>query len=323
MDKIPVGRTIGQSYSFAFGRYLPLLGIVWLPVLLIGLFGYFILIPFYQSFPDLIREMALNPHNPRILPPEIYSTVRWIGLLDIVALLIFAMITVGITKEVLGLRQGPRFVYLSFGAAELRVVGSYFILLALLYAAMIAVAIVGGLLGALLYAVASGFVQGDSKSLSGWGVGAIVALAVVVYCAAIYVMVRLSYLNVPVIVAERRIGILRSWELTKGNFWRVFVISLAIFIPFMVLEFAALGIAFGPALIDFIGTVHEAPATAAAKLAMLMTSFLRFLPYMWAVGFLVAPVLYGLLISPAAFAYRALVPAAPEGGTAPTMKEHA
>ena len=45
MNKIPVGQTIGQTYAFAFRKYLTLLGIVWFPVVIMGLLGLFAFLP--------------------------------------------------------------------------------------------------------------------------------------------------------------------------------------------------------------------------------------------------------------------------------------
>ena len=60
------------------------------------------------------------------------------------------------------------------------------------------------------------------------------------FCVFIYVMVRLTFLLLPVVVAEHRIGIKRSWQLGKGNFWRMLGLFILIFLPIVVLEVVAL-----------------------------------------------------------------------------------
>jgi hypothetical protein len=327
MSKIPVGRTIGQAYGFAFGRYLPLLGVVWLPLLVMGALTFFIMMPFYQQLPDMIETIARNPHGGQPFPAEMSGILRWVGLLDIIVLLVFAMIAVGVTKEALGLRKGPRFVYLSLGADEFRVIGGYILIFALMIAAVIALEIVVVIVA---IAGAAVFASGTSSHLdpkaAGSGVGVAVLLVVLlvtlVEFAFAYVYVRLSYLIVPVTVAEHRFGVWRSWELTKGNFWRIFVISLAVMVPVLIVEFLAFGLAFGSSLAGILSAMQKSPADGAHQMAQLMRGFVTMLPYTWVIGFIFSPIIYGLWMSPSAFAYRALVPAEPEGGATPMMAAH-
>ncbi len=325
MGKIPVGRTIGQAYGFAFGRYLPVLGVVWLPLLVMGALTFFIFMPFYQQLPDMIETIARNPHAMQPFPPEMNGMLRWSGLLDIIILLVFAMIAIGVTKEALGLRKGPRFVYLSFGADEFRVIGGYFLIFALMIAVFIALEIVVVIVviaGAAMFASgAAGHL--DPKS-AGPGVHLaillVVLLVTLVEFAFAYFFVRLSYLMVPVTVAEHRFGVWRSWELTKGNFWRIFVISLAVMIPILIVEFVAMAFAFGPSLAGILSAAQKSPADMAHQMAQLMRGFVTILPYTWVIGFIFSPIIYGLWMSPSAFAYRALVPAEPEGGATPAAQ---
>ena len=43
--------------------------------------------------------------------------------------------------------------------------------------------------------------------------------------------VRFLFLLAPVNVEEQRLGVRRSWQLSHRNFWRIFLITLAIVIP--------------------------------------------------------------------------------------------
>ena len=53
----------------------------------------------------------------------------------------------------------------------------------------------------------------------------------------IFAVLRLGFLLTPVVVAENRISLRRPWELSRGNFWRIFAIALAIVIPLALLAF--------------------------------------------------------------------------------------
>lgn len=87
MNKIPVFHTVGQSYSFAFGKYLPLLGVLWLPMLVLGVLGYFAFVPFFEGFPALIQHLQQfkqaqhsNPSAMPSFPPEFFQMFRSIEL---------------------------------------------------------------------------------------------------------------------------------------------------------------------------------------------------------------------------------------------------
>lgn len=311
MGKIPVGQTIAQAYGFSFGKYLTLLGIVWLPMAAIAVVMYFFLLPFLQSSAELFQQLILHPRDPEVAAAFNQQFGR-IWLFDIVIMLVFVMIKVGITKEVLGLRTGPRFVYLAFGKDELYVLLNYIFVFVILYAAIIAVAIVVALIGVVIAIVfASAMPHFDPKASSGLVVAMVVPLAGAIECAFIYGMVRLTFLMVPVTVAEKRFGIGRSWTLTKGNFWRIFAIALAIWLPLIILEFLFIGLALASHVAAFIAASQKGPAAVAAEFAALWKIYLDNLLYISLIGFALAPVLYGLIAAPAAFAYRALVPEKP------------
>jgi hypothetical protein len=60
--------------------------------------------------------------------------------------------------------------------------------------------------------------------------------------------VRLTFLLPAVVVAEERIGLGRAWELGGGNFWRMFAVVIAVFVPvaigFGIVQAAVFGASF-------------------------------------------------------------------------------
>jgi hypothetical protein len=322
MNKIPVGRTIGLSYGFVFGDFLPLLGVLWLPLLLSGVAGYFVLLPMYQHMPDLLDAIARNPHGLETLQPQMAATFRWSGLFNLFSLAILAMIAVGVTREALGLRKGPRFVYFSFGMDEFLIIAGYLVIMALMIVGAIALFVVAGIVGVVGAAVFASGSHADTPSWIGPGVGLFGLLVVFVEFAFIYVFVRLSYLMIPVTVAEHEFGVFRSWHLTKGNFWRIFVISLAVLLPLVIVEFVAVVVVYGSAIVDMGATIQKTPNQVPHFMGRFMREFGAVLPYVWAVGFILSPIIYGLSLGPAAFAYRALVPPKTIDDTAPMMAAH-
>ncbi|HTT84487.1 MAG TPA: hypothetical protein VMF67_13480 [Rhizomicrobium sp.] len=133
MNKIPVGKVISESVNFVIQKYFPVLGVVWLPMLISLLFTWFVMFPHFMA--DAAAAGGPHPKGPPL-----------IGFaMELVQLAFMAVISVGVTKEALGLREGPRFVYLSVGVAELRVFGGYILLAVLTIVLCIGLAIIIGL----------------------------------------------------------------------------------------------------------------------------------------------------------------------------------
>jgi len=291
MSKIPVGRTIAHAYGFAFRHYLTALSITWLPALAGAALS------FYFRNEILAQMMARTQGNLA----TVFRLERINLIIQLASLVFGAIISVGITKEVLGLRRGWRFFYAGFGAAELRVIAGYFamILLFIIFA-------IGFVIVAAISAGVAGIAAGAAASkgiIAGAGVLAVIAA----WFAMIYIFARLTFLFLPATVAERRIGILRSWELTSGNFWRIFVVGLAIVLPFLILA-VCIGIAtLGTGYVDFVRQHPGEPAAMQQYVADHIVGLIGN-PIVLAVNVLLSPVVYGLFISPAAFAYRALMP---------------
>ncbi len=148
----------------------------------------------------------------------------------------------------------------------------------------------------------------------------ILALLGTFLASIVYVTVRLSFLLVAVTIDEKRIDLIRAWELTRGNFWRAFWVSLFVGTPVWLLY---IGIQFA-----FVGFASMAEATGIlpmtyqiAGLSQSVTPRMHFmlawLPYLYAAWFLVRPLAVGLSSGAAAAAYRALVPDAPAVSTPP------
>jgi hypothetical protein len=312
MGKIPVGRTIGQSYEFTFQKYGSLLGIVWLPIVVLAASGYFLLWPFLMQAFDQMPQMFGHPGTPD-MSWLMGGAFVWLRLFQLLVVVIFIVIRVGITKEALGLRKGPKFIYVPTDSSELLVIACYFILYVAAIAAIIALVITGVLVALLAggMAAATGLLDFHAPAHQFWGIAGLTVLGFVLWCAAIYVFVRLAFLMIPATVAEHRIGIGRSWTLTKGNFWRIFVVALAVWLPLIVLEgivFTALG---GPVLVHVIAVAHDRHADVHALFGTFAKNLVYYLPWLWGVGLLFAPIFFGLTTAPSAFAYRALVSETP------------
>ena len=140
--------------------------------------------------------------------------------------------------------------------------------------------------------------------------------------AITYVVVRFTFLITPVVVAEERIALFRSWEITRGNFWRLLTIGLGVWLPSFLAGFAYLYVVMGP---DWIPPLHfpinpQDMVTWSQHATVLSQRAIEFSRRLWFVnypaGLLFSVVSYGLSNGAMAFCYRAVVATKP--GRAPT-----
>ncbi|HWA31526.1 MAG TPA: hypothetical protein VG867_10515 [Rhizomicrobium sp.] len=309
MGKIPVGRTIGQTYEFVFQKYGSLLGVVWLPMVALAALGYFLFLPALMQIFDQLPWTFQHPGEPDFTW-MISGAFLWLRLFQVLVLLLFVVIRVGITKEALGIRKGPKFFYVPADSSELLVVVCYIILYVAMIAVIIAAVIAGAFIALLAgsVAAAAGHFDLHAPGQQLWGILGLVLLVAVLGCAAFYILVRLTFLMIPATVAERRIGIGRSWSLTRGNFWRIVVVVIAAWLPLIVLEGIVFSIVGLPFMLQVAAAAHGNHADVHALFQSLAKNMIYYIPWFWGVGLLFAPIFFGLTTAPSAFAYRALVP---------------
>jgi hypothetical protein len=126
-----------------------------------------------------------------------------------------------------------------------------------------------------------------------------------------YLVVRLTFLLAPAVVAEDRVAVTRSWALTRGSFWRSVVIGVAIFVPlivaFDIVWFFVTADMFAP-LIHLAAQNPHDPQASAQMLRDMMAKMSSLLVARW---YILAPLalvfetlLYGIALGAAASAYR-------------------
>jgi hypothetical protein len=302
--KIPVGGTISRAYGFAFGNIVNNLGMIWIPAAIL-----YALVFFFQGR-YLQASLDLGSRNPQ----AILAALPFFFAAMIVVVLILTAQIAALTKEALGLRTGSAFLQFPFGAAMWRLLGSW-----LLYGlVMIVVYFACLLVNFALIAAIGALARSGSGGATAVAIGvAAVVLTIATFCALIYIAVRLSFLIAPVVVAEDRVSLIRVWELTKGNFWRIFLINLVLLLPFVVLEAIYIYYLYGSNFLPPMGA-HVTPDQIAAwsqhqqemsRLAVQRSTRYWFITY--PVGLLVSLIFYGLLSGASAHAYRAVTEAGP------------
>lgn len=309
MNKIPVGRTIAQSYGFVLGRYFTLLGLVWLPYAIFAGASLLLMRPFYRDI------MAAMPQSGR--PEAAFAFMHNFPLIMLLNLMMLALATVmavGIAREALAIPQKIKFVYFRLTMDEVRTAGAILFLVAMLYVVFFAVVMLGAILGGIVVAIlaASGGSQ-DNLNPAIVALEVLVVIGVVAFVigmAVVYFGIRLSFVFIPVTITEQRFGLWRSWDLMHGNFWRALAVGFVTALPIVVIEAAFLYFSLGPsyfAVFRHLGDPH-AVMEQMQQIRSRIEAPSTFLPYIWAVGLLVAPIVYGLAVAPGVFAYRVLVP---------------
>ncbi len=305
MAKIPVGKTIAFSYGFTFGNIGVIIGLIWLPMVLLTLGGYFVFSPYYESF-----SRAAMEDNPAAIGQATVTLFFY----ALVAVIFYAMIYVALTRQALGMNQNHSLLRFSLGAAEWRMYGAILALMLALIVLSIVILMTAGLLGAVatfvlgMLGMAPDLAQVAAKGAAGvkTASGSVLFVAglieVFIACTVIYVFVRLSFLLAPVTVVEEQINLGRGWQLTKQNFWRLLAIFLATLGPVIVLVFICEALVLGPDAI--------VPKTDASlvEIAARMDNMRAHLPLLYGLSFVFSPFLFGLTLGANAFAYRALVP---------------
>jgi hypothetical protein len=299
MTKIPVGATIAQAYRFAFRDFFRILGVMW-PVMLL------------MWLPSLLARQQMMTLSMQMGAHDFSGLKQWWPLLllfYLVALILMFMQIIGVAQLALDRHKGPVWFYFSLGQPVWRLIGSFLLLIA---------AIVIGWLAVVLGMIVIGFALGlaakvVNNSIFGTGTTILTGLAaLVLWCGYFYSLVRLTFLLTPVIAAEEEgFALARSWTLGKSNFWRMFAVLLAVFLPFLILEFVFLfefmfkGVTFPPLHASAEQTAAYQAAINARTMEM-MNAMVHYWYVTYPLFIVIMVVFYGSAVGAQCFAYRAL-----------------
>lgn len=300
MTNVPVGKTIAFSYGFTFGNIGTIIGQIWLPTLLLTLGSYYVLTPYYETMARAFAE-----DNTALMGQALAAMLFYMMM----SLVLYAMIFAALTRTALGLEHGRGFLNLPLGAATWRMYGALLAFALVMAVLFVLTLLVAGLAGGLVMGLlgVSGAAKGAAAAANPVvaGVGLLISLFIV--CTMLYVFVRLYFMLAPVTVAEEQVSLGRGWQLTAHNFWRLFVILLAVLGPMMLVIGLCELVLLGP------DAMMAKSGATAAETAARMDALRSQLPLLHALSFVFSPVLFGLQISASAFVYRSLVPPGSEG----------
>jgi hypothetical protein len=217
--KIPFERTVAAAYRFVLENFVSVLGIGWVPYLLAGLIGTALLSAVLPQL-DLVLQSGQEKWDQDQVG-QLIAPIAGAGFVFAIAVILAAaMVMVGMMRKALGLHSAPVYFFFSLGSQVWRMIGAYILLLLLLWAVTVVIAIGIGIVS---------FVLAKSAPAAQMPVTALLACIAVLW--GIYAVVRVQFFLPAVVVAENHIGLRRSWNLGRGNFWRIVGIVIVIVLP--------------------------------------------------------------------------------------------
>jgi hypothetical protein len=273
MTKIPVLDTIRFAYRFTFTHLGAIIGLIWLPMIIATVMGFFVLQRFFAALAD-----AFASNNFALMGPALLGLISLI----FVGLLLLAMMSVPVTQLALGSRKTGALAHFAFGPAEWRLFRAGLGLAGFLFALL------------LMVSMASAAILGVGS------MGANIVSLAIFYLCLIFFVLRFGFLLPAAAVAESGPVLPRSWILSGGNFWRILGVFIAVVVPVRLAMIVVEAAAEGPRMLEpklFTSTAMVAAQIHAASQNMPATA---------GILFLVAPLLLGLMLGAGAYAFRIL-----------------
>lgn len=297
MIKLQVGDIVSSAFRFAFGEFLTLLRLSWIPLTIMTALSLFI-------SPGLIQE-ATNAAESNQVTLGYGHVASFFAILALQYVCIATAI-VTYTEHALNVPLGQKFLYLP----SVRMVGKVLASWLLVGLALVPALILAS--GAVYLSALAGRTSSGMERPGAGFISTLVLFAVI--GTAFYAFVRLTFVLTPLVVAEGKIDLRRAWDLGRGNFWRYITIALGLALPFIVVS---LGLSFIFVKLFAMPASALDPAQTAAERQQailawrtLATAQMRMLwPLISAANICAYVIMYGASAGASAFVYRALVPA--------------
>ncbi len=306
--KIPVFRSVGAGTYFALVRIIAVVRGGLIPTVISAIA--------FVVYYSVLGDAAFDPEQADHADPRILRTAIIFNLVTVLAGL---MLMVGLTKAYFREPIGP--LYFWPGAGELRlfvasiIVGIITILVCLIPIIALVAATQGFSGSGSLDQYPEDGSDKNSVSPEMLFDGPLMAVGIiVVVLLAFFLLVRFS-LVLPVIVKEKRIGVGRSWTLTRGNVWRLIGLTILIGIVSSIVGGAILTAAGYSPLAAFFAEIAQSIGDGTFDMAMLTTPMGAAAVAVITVGYLVV---YAHLIGAFNFAYESVA-----GDVAPRRRRRA
>ena len=272
MRRVPVIATIRDAYVFTATHLGGIIGLIWVPMVLATVMGFFSFQRYYADFSD-----ALASNNTAALAPSLLMMLCYL----VAAMLLQAIMYVAVVQMALGSRAAPAIAHFAFGNLEWRMFRAFLAFIGICLVLVLPALVVGG------------------AALKAAGREANPAQVQLIFYAVIALaMPRFFALLPAVVVAETGPVMRRAWTLSAGNFWRLLAVLAAIFGPILLLFNLLEAILTGGAP-RLTGSDPEQVRQAVAQMRQV-------LPLISGLGFLISPLIVGLFAGASVSAWRAL-----------------
>jgi hypothetical protein len=276
MKRLSVVGAIRFAYVFVFEQIGAIIGLVWLPLVFVAILQF---LPY-----------AIGTAYPGTDPSKEGGAAALNLTFFMAAFLLYAMNCVAVTRQALGLRQGAASLHFLLGWPEWKMFAAIIICLLLLGATIGIYARIGAVIS-----VAAGRMPGLAIAAE--------AYTILGLCGVVWLALRLFFLLPPIVVVEERVDFLRAWLVSRGNAWRILVVMLAVIVPIVVIQAAAIVLIVGP------GVFAPLPASAEAMNVALQARIGlidRHMASIIGLTLVLAPFSLGLTLGASAYAYRSL-----------------
>jgi hypothetical protein len=272
MRQMPVVATIRDAYSFTLTHLGSVIGLIWIPMVLLTVMGFFSSQHYYNATIE-----ALASGNAAQMGS---SFLMWLAYL-IAALLLQAVMYTAVTQLALGMRSGPVWAHFTFGQAEWRMFRALLAFTGLI----IPFFLFGSALLNLVILQAS---------------QAAPAVLLIFYGLVLAAVARFFVLLPAISAAESGPLLRRAWMLTTGNFWRLLAVLLAIIVPLFIFAIVL--------MVPVAQRLPSLPSGGSQQLQQLamLTWVRQALPFLWGLLFLIWPLVIGLFAGASASAWRTL-----------------
>lgn len=279
MRRVPVAATIRDAYAFTATHLGGIIGLIWVPMVIVTVGQFF---TFHRYYNDFIDFMASG--NAAQMGPSVLLMLGYI----VATLLLYAVMVVAVTQLALGTRSNGAVVHFAFGPLEWRMFRAFFAFTGLMVLAAIVIVMAAN--AALMLG------HGGSK-LSQAAAGGIMGLGLL--CLALGLAPRFLLLLPAVSVAEATPVLRRAWLLSTGNFLRLTAVFLGLFAPLFVMLLA----------VDLGLGDRAQPVAAAGEQMQVIAAVIQArqtLPLTCGLSFFFSPLIVGLFAGASVSAWRAL-----------------
>ena len=278
--RIFVGATVRDAYAFVGANLGGIIGVIWLPIVLITIAQFFTYNRCYTDFID-----ALASRNSAHMGPALLMLLGyWIA-----KLLLTALMCVGVVQLAQGNRNPGALLYIAFGPPEGRLFRAFCGFAGMLVMVLIMVLVVAQMAISMKGAPSLQL----QETVSG-------LMMLGLLGAGLLLSARFLFLAPAIAAGETSPVLRRAWVLSADNFWPLLGALLALFLPLLLLF---VGIELG------LGQKSGAPSadgTPEGQMIAALTNARQMLPLSSGLSFFFSPLMIGLFSGASLSAWRAL-----------------